>query len=230
MNEQCLCHSRSNSNVWRRPQSSYQRTVVECPTLGPLVRSCLVRGMLLVYIRLWQQRQCDMYGLWLVPSRTLKGSQVTSRTLKGSEVLSRTLKGSQVPSRTLKGSEVPSRTLKRLRGSEQNVKKAPASLVQLTRSSLRRCLQSSAFCPGVVCCAAVVRWSFCPLRGALFSWSVALAGFFSVALLARFRARLSDFWWKECPKLTVKERNAAQKEKSFQGKSRNSRPREVSTC
>ena len=215
MNEQCLCHSRSNSNVWRRPQSSYQRTVVKCPTLGPLVRSCLVRGMLLVYIRLWQQRQCDMYGLWLVPSRTLKGSQVTSRTLKGSEVLSRTLKGSQVPSRTLKGSEVPSRTLKRLRGSEQNVKKAPASLVQLTRSSLRRCLQSSAFCPGVVCCAAVVRWSFCPLRGALFSWSV--AGFFSVALLARFRARLLAFCWKECPKPTVKERNAFQNRKKFPG-------------
>ena len=29
-----------------------------------------------------------------------------------------------------------------------------------------------AFCPGVVCCAAVVRWSVCLLRGALSSWSV----------------------------------------------------------
>ena len=72
-------------------------TVVECPTPGPLVRSCLVRGMLLVYIRLWHQRQWEMYGLCLVPSRTFKGSEVPSRTFKGSEVPSRTLKGSCFP-------------------------------------------------------------------------------------------------------------------------------------
>ena len=165
MNEQCLCHSRSNSNMWRRPQSSYQRTVVECPTLGPLVRSCLVRGMLLVYIRLWQQRQWEMYGLWLVPSRTLKGSCI------------------------------------------------PGSADTLLPPSLPVVFRFLPWC--VVLRSSVGRSAPCAVRCS--RGRLLFAVFFSLALLARFRARLLEFWWKECPKLTVKERNAVQKRKVSRG-------------